>query len=72
MRYTIDEIPSDLLKDSRGVYGYMPKEGSPFSKERWGVDWGNVKQVQEAQVTRVQYHGDIFNERQVISTMREA
>jgi hypothetical protein len=60
--YNIHTVPSDLVEDSRGVYGYLPVEGSQFAPPKWPVDWTNAEQVAAAREVRLGYHQGLADE----------
>jgi hypothetical protein len=64
------DMPNDLLADSRGVYGYLPKEGSEFHIRRWGGDWTDIDQVAGARTTRLEYHQRLEQKIALIDTLR--
>lgn len=68
--YVVKTLPSDLVPDSRGVYGYVPKEGTQFAPPKWPVDWTNVEQVANARGVRLEYHQGLADEVAWVDKMR--
>ncbi|KAF0813412.1 hypothetical protein IGB42_02341 [Andreprevotia sp. IGB-42] len=70
LSYAVKNIPSDLVADSRGVYGYVPKDGTQFSQPKWSVDWTNSQQVANAREVRLEYHQGLADETAWVAKMR--
>jgi len=68
--YAAKEVPSDLITDSRGVYGYVSKEGSEYAPPKWPVDWTNQQQVAAAREVRLGYHQGLADEAAWVADMR--
>ncbi len=66
----VTAVPKDLVPDPRGVYGYMPKPGTPFSKSPPWADWTNPQAVAGAHLTRVDYHKGLQHEIEWIGEQR--
>ncbi|WP_198294254.1 PAAR domain-containing protein [Burkholderia ubonensis] len=54
--YKLENVPDDLEANPNGVYGYMPKEDTPFSLSEWGVDWTDADATASARAKRLEYH----------------
>jgi hypothetical protein len=68
--YTVNNVPSDLEENPRGVYGYVPKLGTQFAPPKWSVDWTDRQQVAKARAVRLEYHQNLENEKKLIADMR--
>ena len=68
--YAVKEVPGDLVSDSRGVYGYIPMEGTQFAPPKWPVDWTNPEQVAAARGVRLGYHQGLADEATWVADMR--
>ncbi len=63
-------VPDDLMRHRSGVYGYLPRPGTPFAKPRWHVDWTSRPEVAQARDVRLDYHRGLQAEREVVAAMR--
>ena len=63
-------MPDDLIADSKGVYGYLPKEESQFHSSKWPVDWTDKIQVGKARETRLKYHSELEKKKELVNTLR--
>jgi hypothetical protein len=64
-------MPSDLVPNSAGVYGYVPTPESQFHSSKWPVDWTNPNQVANARTTRLDYHVGLEKKKQLIENLRK-
>jgi hypothetical protein len=70
--YKVKTVPSDLVADSRGVYGYVPVEGSQFAPPKWPVDWTDAEQVAGARAVRLEYHQGLADEVEWVARQRSS
>jgi len=70
--YTVPEVPPQLVADAAGVYGYLPKEGTPFAKSPPWPDWTDPVAVAKARATRLLYHEGVAQEMKLVQDMRAA
>jgi hypothetical protein len=68
--YIVKEVPHDLVADTKGVYGYLPKAGSQFSPPKWPVEWSNAEQVAAARKVRLDYHQGLASEKDIVTNLR--
>jgi RHS repeat-associated protein len=68
--YEVNSLPSDLAADPRGVYGYLPKEGTEFAPRKWPVDWTDPDEVASARAARLEYHKGLAAKRDWVQAMR--
>lgn len=68
--YVTTSIPASLVPDERGVYGYLPKPGTPFARSPPWPDWTDKAAVASAQVVRLDYHQGLANEIAWVQGMR--
>jgi hypothetical protein len=68
--YAVKRVPDDLVSDDRGVYGYVPKEGTQFAPPKWPVDWTDPAQVANAREVRLGYHDGLVAERDLVTSLR--
>ncbi|WP_104399827.1 RHS repeat-associated core domain-containing protein [Vibrio penaeicida] len=64
------DLPDDLIKDSQGIYGYMPTEKSQFHSSNWSVDWTDAKQVSSARQVRLEYHVGLDQKQNFVRSLR--
>jgi hypothetical protein len=70
--YTLDEVPPQLVADAAGVYGYLPKPGTPFAKSPPWPDWTDPVAVAQARATRLLYHEGFAQEVKLAQDLRAA
>jgi hypothetical protein len=68
--YVTTSIPANVIRDERGVYGYLPTPGTPFAKSPPWPDWTNPQAVAAAHVVRVGYHEGLAQEVAWVGDMR--
>lgn len=68
--YVTSTIPEDLQPDPRGVYGYVPKPGTEFTKPDW-PDWTDPEAVAKAHQVRVSYHRGLQDEKAWVDDKRK-
>jgi hypothetical protein len=68
--YVTSAVPEDLQADERGVYGYVPRPGTEFTKPGW-PDWTDPKAVASARDVRLGYHQGLADEKAWVAGMRE-
>lgn len=68
--YTVSEVPPQLVADAAGVYGYLPKAGTPFAKSPPWPDWTDPVAVAKARATRLVYHRGFAQEVQLEKELR--
>lgn len=65
-------VPEDLIEDPRGVYGYLPVEGSQFHSKNWPVDWTDEDQVSIAREKRLEYHHELEKKKKLVEDLRQS
>ncbi|MBC7663074.1 MAG: hypothetical protein H7276_04615 [Caulobacter sp.] len=68
--YVTSTVPEDLQPHLRGVYGYVPKPGTEFSKPEW-PDWTDKEAVAKAKLVRAEYHQGLEDEKAWVADMRQ-
>jgi len=68
--YVTTSVPDNLVRDERGVHGYLPKPGTPFAKSPPWPDWTDPQAVAAAHEVRVDYHKGLANEKAWIDGQR--
>ena len=68
--YVLAQVPADLQRDAKGVYGLTPRPGTEFSKPGW-PDWTDPQAVARARAVRLDYHQGLADEKAWVAGMRD-
>ena len=69
--YVTPLVPKDLVADTRGVYGYLPKAGTQFASSPPWPDWSDPAQVAAARQVRLGYHQGLADEKAWVDARRD-
>lgn len=64
--------PADLVRDARGVFGYVPTASSQFHTSKGWPDWTDPTAVASARERRLAYHDELGGKQREIQSMRDS